>query len=990
MAGCCKGTPQRAPCAPACPPLPCTPDWTVTAFAASAPAIVAVADRFGSVIGSGFWATATSIITSWSVVGREAQGVRIVIQLPSGVPMSLDGVVTFAIPGQGLALVSVNPDLYLASYKPLLLPLATRIAVGQEVYSIASTFSDQDTNSFAVGHIRESSFTGIGTITDVQTTIPFYPASAGAPIIRKSDGAVVSIVQYQNTYPPFVPTDDVGFLKYYYSAAIASTASSGVSASMLRSFLTQAGTATNNGAPVVGAGYFPGAVTYPTLRDNYALGMILPAGEEQEGEFLFDAAVPLIAAGIQPQQLSVGAPSIGALVYDPALTLVTDNNIGTGTLILNSNGAVYGNYTAMDVGYVRALRPYVDIRSEGGTQLEMNKSLGTLTLTYSLDGKKFVYASDSDGGNIESAAELTVCSFGIVGAYNISLENTYSFIEGLNVYPNIISPFASTDFILPPNEIIAGPSADLSALNYSSTKCGTPGYPLSVWKYENTDATQVTFQWDGYSLKTGDPVSFQAVLSIGDDTDPAVGQVQFNYGTMPGSWSGGKWVAGTNTTANPNNIKYIRGDWPHQLINVVDQPRTGESIYFGRSSLQSSMQLPLAANVSSVLESIQNRVAAPALLPNSTLPPLAVATHYPVVNTPLPPPASDQTRVVSGTICQYDSDTDIFTYNLVTYTWAATPIQITSIAGNSIGTVALNVPSLTDAIIATGKIGGTQAFPLTVTGVKALSLNNGTILTLTLSQRIGMVQSTRSLGIPPTVNYSLYPLQAKFDWAPADGVYYTSTVLYAPFATGTRTIPNILSAEILISFNPADLFTLAGEVLTPTKVIVVQLAATDSTSLLTQFGDSANSCVVIYGGTFIDGVYTYYYQYRSGYGVIGVESLVQSGGTPTTTFTANLIYNTTSNYAQRPNAIVVGHPSRAGNDQWYSPYNNPPSLHITPTAPPTPDLAPATFELSSIRVAPMDAVSIISDKNFAITTERNAVSRPSSQYASPLISVPRL
>jgi hypothetical protein len=987
MAGCCRGVPQRALCAPACPPAPCTPDWTVSAFAASAPAIVAVASRFGSVIGSGFWVTTSSILTSWSVVGREAQGVRVVIQLPSGVPMSLDGVVTYAIPGQGLALVSVNPDLYVGSYTPLLLPIASRISVGQEVYSISSTFADQDTNSFAVGHIRESSFTGVGTITDVQTTIPFYPASAGAPVIRKSDGAVVSIVQYQIIYPPS-SSPILGYLTYFYgTTAVSSSYSSGVSSTIVKAFLSQAGLAANSGAAVTGTGYFPGAVTYPTLQDNYALGLFESAGEEGEG-FAYQAAVPLIAAGIQPQQLSVGAPSTGAIVYDPTVELVDDDHIGTGNLTLNENGAVYGNYTAMDVGYVRiSTNAYTDIRgTESAFQLEMDAVTGKTTYEIP-DGKVFIYASDSNGGNLVLADiispegdpfiyGLTVTSFGVFGSTNTYLLDVLTFLDIYVSLHNEICPFFSSDFVIPQDE-------QTSTLNYASINVGTPGYPLSVWVKEET--SQLTFQWDGYSLKTGDPVSFQAVVTIGNPDDSVVGQVRFNYGTMPGTWSGGKWLVGSNTTTNPNQeqLDYQK----RQLINVVDQPRTGESIYFGRSSLQSSMQLPLAANAS-LSDRIKNRVAAPALLPDGTLPPLAINTHYPVVLTPLPPPATEQTRVVSGTICQYDSETSTFSYNLVTYTWTATPIQITSIAGNTIGTVALNVPSLTDAIIATGKINGTQAAPLTVAPVQALSLSNGQSFQLTAAQLLSMVQGNRSLGIPPTVNNAPYSPTAKFDWTPANA-YYTSTLLYAPVNSGTRSVPNILSAHIKVSFNPADLFTSDGEGgLTPTKVIVVQLAATDSTSLLTQFGnDISMSCLVYYGDhTEINDddeiVYFFKYQYRSGYGgnIVSTSSASSSTAGTVTKF-AMMWYTWAGTYTQRPNVIVVGHPPRAGNSQLYSPYGS-------STAPPTPDLIPFALEFSLINVAPMTSASnTISGKTFAITTERNAVNRPSFVTAMPLIPI---
>jgi hypothetical protein len=917
-------------------------DWTVAAFEAAAPATVAIADADGNILGSGFWVNGFSIVTAWHVVGRESLGIRVIITVAGTVPTSLDGVLTFAIPGLDLALVSVNPDLYPPGFTPLVLGMSTACLTGQEVYSISAALG-HDPNSLAVGYIREASYTDIGTITDVLTSVPHYPGSSGAAVIRKADNAIVAMVQYDfaqnggalSVGPSVVPTPEY---------------SGGVSANLIRAFMALAGTASAGGAPVTGAYYFPGATTYPTLRDNFALGIMKPAAA---GEAPPLAAVPLMAAGVQPQLLPVGTPAYGSLVYSPDVTW-TATSWGTVDVEAETFNAGISGYLditepllqAFDAEYVRAPVPYVRAETLNGTFIYCNTNAAFDATTGFFDlaawagegfsNYKFTISTDSNSV-YHYATNIIASASGWV-SFNSSNAKFSPVLSPTDVepliadpsYPNtylLSLPYASTDFILQS----ASPNY---AINY-----GTPGGPLRLsMNIQGLTTTKIiTFQWDGYSQTTLDPVSFQVALTVTSNALPQAvsGQVQFNYGVLPGTWAGNPWLAANQLTSDPDAGTV-------QLIEIVDQPRMNESIYFGTSTFQSTAQLVRSVPVPSApLSSLQNRVVAPRRLPSGALP----------------------NFTVTATFCTYDGTT--FQYVILEYGWEAIAQRIASLNGSPVGVTNLNTPSLTDAIVATGSIYGTQLAPKLLSAVSIVDTATAAPVALTLAQRNAILTAYVNLGpgVSTLATAPYLPATSKFLWTPSAD-YYASSLLYVQPTPNPREVFNYSSVVFQITFSYLDILRDGDN----NGIIVLQLAAADSTSLLTQFADSSSpTCVLIY---YVDDEVlgdSYVVEYRNGYGGSSISTTDPQQLIGDITVNGVLAYNTAS-FTQRPNVLVVGRPPRAGNGPDFSPYSSNPGV-----------LVPFEVELGQTRVADMRSVVQAvppSTTQYAVTTERN-VARPS-------------
>jgi hypothetical protein len=984
MAAACCTTNTRA-CCPLPPTVatPCLMDWTVAAYTAAAPGTVAIADTYGNILGSGFWVNGYSVVTAWHVVGRESLGIRVVITVAGTVPTSLDGVLTFAIPGFDLALISVNPNLYPPGYTPLVLAMSTNAATGQEVYSVSAALG-HDPNTFAVGYVREASYTDIGTITDVLTSIPHYPGSSGAAVIRKSDNTIIAMVQYDFSIDVDTPIVVPGSLGANVLSIPTPSYSGGVGAALVRAFMALAGTATTGGASVTGAYYFPGAVTYPTLRDNFALGMQKAAGVVETTSVAY---VPLMAAGVQVQALPVGSPAYGSLVYDPTVTDIGDDGWGTlmGDLAIGSNGKlqlVSADFTAaFDAGYVRASVPYVSIIGAPGLVVTCNAEVDYFNAdtgffdfyawanaTYDGEGGaenfQFTISIESDGGNRHDAINIKASASGWVTFDSVTAfasMTTPAEMEPIIATPAeslylFGAPFASSDFILVDRIPNYSQAPGLGVPGF-----GEPGGPLRLSMLvalaePGVPSGVVTFQWDGFSQTTLDPVSFQVVLTCTSSV-PNVnsGQMQFNYGVLPGTWAGNPWLAASQLTSFPAYNLASPLPSSTQMIQIVDQPRMGEAIYFGTAAFQQSAQLPLSVSVvGDDTSSRLKRVVAPRRLPNGALPTVPVGSS-----------SSSSTATVVGTFAACIGST--FLYAILSYDWTPTVLRIASLNGSAVGYSNLNTPSLTDAIIATGSIFGTQLLPKLLSGVSVIETTPSAPLALTLAQRNAILSAPVNLGPgASTVSTAAYlPATSKFDWTPSAGTYYASSLFYVQPTPNPREVFNYASVAFTITFVGETLLNSGAN----NGLIVLQLAAADSTSLLTQFAEATSvspTCVVIYctGGS----GNTYTMEYRNGYGgaVVGTPTTGSIAGTHS--LDGTLTYDT-SDFTQRPNVLVMGLPPRAGNDPSSSPY----------TSPKIGALVAATVQLKSVLVADQRSLVVpipTTEMQFAVTTERN-VARPS-------------
>jgi len=594
---------------------------------------------------------------------------------------------------------------------------------------------------------------------------------------------------------------------------------------------------------------------------------------------------------------------------------------------------------------VRVPNPYVSVDDMGGTTINCSTDAAFDPITGFFDFAawanpdfnqyNFIISTTTNSSIYHAATNIIVSASGWV-TFDDGTFSTVSSPADMEpliadpAYPNLYLlgiPYASADFII-----------HSVAPDYV-TDAGEYGGPLLLRMNIQTAGTTstITFQWDGYSQTTLDPVSFQVALittSAALPTDPVSGQMQFNYGVLPGTWAGNPWLAASQLTSNPETSTL-------QIIQIVDQPRMNESIYFGTASYQSTAQLVRSVPVpSDSLSSLQNRVVAPRRLAFGAVP--------------------DGT--VTATFCTYDGN--FFEYLHLEYDWAAETQRIASLNGSPVGSSNLNTPSLADAIVATGSIYGTQLAPKLLSAVSIIATAPASPIALTLTQRNAILSSPVNLGpgasILSTAGY--LPATSKCAWTPSSGDYYASTLLYVQPTPNPREVFNYASVAFQITFNYLALVR-GGE---NNGILALQLAAADSTSLLTQFADDLSpTCVLIYAA---NAGADYVVEYRSGYGgvTVGAISAPQSL-LGVITVNGVLTYNTTG-FTQRPNVLVVGRPPRAGNGPSSSPLGAERGV-----------LGAFEMELGVTRVADMrSTVQAVptATTQYAITTERN-VARPS-------------
>jgi hypothetical protein len=896
------------------------PEWTVSAARDAALGVVGVSNLAGDSLGSGFWITTSCVCTAWDVVSGQAGGVRVIVPVSYGPPMLVDALFIFGAQEYGLALLEVQPALLPPGYLPSILPLASaRVLVGQSVYALANA-SATTFGAFAAGSVRDVTFSVYGDVSYLTLDLALGFAAGGAPVLRRCDGAVIGVALY-----------------YRYAPGDMIVAASG---STLSAFLTLAGRASIDlGLAASGVGHqtlpvlttparLIGATTFPTLSDTPTLGTVI---EYTIGQAAFNTTLPCMTDSISPQALVVGDTATGMWAYDPTLSTI-ESDFRFGTLLDDDSG--HGLFTdsarltlsgldsfayACDQNFTR-LRdvPVVDITTLSSV-LPNIIVVPTLTMdpldavclieSYPdlFDPSAFdliAYTTDMYGRTI-NANSIAVYAAGLVVFRNNAI-TPLDGIDGLETfitqaYPvlpintqPILAPFASTDFIYRGN---------------SNDNVGQPGYALQVSAMRDNTVVpnRLTIQWKGFSQVTGDPVLFQLMMTITQPSeafDILSGQMLCTYGTMPGTWAGGPWLTASTLTVNWGHL-YTDGELPAvrppfvQLLRVYDPPVQNEAIYFGRAAGQASLAMarPIAP------APLETRFLVPWRTPGGDLPAYDTLTDD-VLNAPY----------AQGTTALLWLDADgnlLFEYAISGWEYNPAPLRVAAVGSKAIGATNTNVDSLLDAIVALRAVNATQRAPVLLSSLSLSQLVNGSLCVLSASAIASLISSARLMGAPGA-SVDLSNLSSlTFGFTPAPGVapVYSATVMTLPTQNCGGLLPNIVAASITIVIDVSDI---PAPIATP--LAIVQLAAADSTSLVTTLEpDTADglSAVVIY---YSDG--QFFFSLRNGAGTSPIDhpavQVTPVDGILTVSVTLEAPQNP-ENSAQRPNAIVTGRPPRANN-----------------------------------------------------------------------------
>lgn len=851
-------------------------NWGADVYRVARNAVVAIvlgdreltSDFSGVDFFAGFWVSPYTIATAWQPLSRESARVRVVVSRLDGPPISIDGVVTYAVPELNIALVTVNPNFYSGlGFEPLVLDISTDLSVGDDVFTI--TVENVIGRRLTATHFLKGTVTALSYAEDSHeyptVTLLDYGLFVAAPgsVLIKDTGYYAALTCGHNVYSACPTgttstTTTAAAARYLKIVGMKNNTVGGPGGLLLQTVLAWA--STDLGASVLSAPYAMGSVTIPFLRQSLALGQLVNT-----------VYVPMVPETVNAETFDLGAVQNGSFVSDVTVanSVVTPFTYGPTTLTYGTDGSVTTDSNALRVGklYLRSQTDALVDISGSGTQLTLTNDAegwGSIPFTapFRVSGTPIGVSVTTD--NV--AVDIYVSAIGFVTF------TSDAFPTGLSLVPDTlknlirdpvgqksqtlyVAPFASTDFILP------GPA------DYSVDP-GAPDRALVV-HYLIQDET-LTIQWSGYSQRTGDPVMFQVILSggTGDDpaTDPASGQVRFGYLTMPGAWAGSVWLSAHQLTSNPDIANTV-------LVQLLDTPLQQDFVYFGSASYDANAQI---VERSAVTGSTLRTAVGPANSFDTTL-------HLTIVT---------------------ENSSGVFGYGLARYTRDAdTRIRVASVNSVKVADFNANQPSLLDVLVRVAS-GATSVSPSRVP-VALLTNDIGTNVLATASQVLDMLRSYALLGSPPTV--TLLPSNAGVSFAPNGSSIYTSAVFTVPAVSVSTSSSTVLQpdiAEVTVQL------TLTDDVIPNNTGLMVQLAYTDSRGLTTITDTDSASCLIVYR----NGTGGYEAQVRDGYGGINV----------TTTPLTEPSYQTTlqvvaSAREQRPNTIVIGRPPRARNSETYDP-----------------------------------------------------------------------
>ena len=900
---------------PGPPGLPCDLDWGVAVMDYIRPSVVGIATHDGVILGRGFWVSDTVVATAWSTIDgieREALGLRILVDVawdatyltPGGSQaLPLDGVLIYAVPLLGVAFVAVNPTLVAGTgYTPRVLGIRANARAGERVVTTAAP------GTFVTGFVTNASVGSQGYITDVTTSLapPDVTDLIGAPIIHAYNFTIIGMVQYVKDGSP-----------------------SGVCGALLASAIAVAAGVT---PCVLQRAYVPGPATIPGLGNATALGKLLST--TLGGPYI---AAPLITEAVRPQLLSFpfADTATGAWIYSP--DLVNDDAFGTAldTVPGPDPALVFGTANSLQwqdgvdllnigVDYARASvsGSFVDISSLAGVVL--------LNTAFTPDLYCDVLSELPANANVRVSVNPVnpLSSQLLCQASNIYVSALGFIVFATSEFPVTVAtdlkPARLTELINDPDAVYVDKilyAAPFGCEDFLDTTVSPVDTTMLVYFYD--DGTSFIVQWSGYALSTGDPVSFQVRVTYTIFNllvaPTACGEVSFAYAVTSGAWAGKKWLTATTLTSDPDTHEL-------NLIRVVSMPCPNDLIYFGNASYSDTLYMPARQGINAVVC-----------------------------------PQRRTTGDARGTVAAIRVDGRCC-YAAAAYTWPGflAPLRVVKVNTSLIGAVGVNNVSLPVALVGIAPT-VTEAYPVPVlVYAEVVSQAAGSALEYATTT---LVRSAVGLGtVSPVFNWT-FPTADSIRFAPgaSQGVYQSVLLTLPTFSGpyGSAVQNNFTTATVSISITATDL--LVGiDVL-----FIVQLAATNSTTLDTQFQKDAlaplGSCVVIYGHSSTG----YFSQMRAGYGGgdigLPVPLTLVSGGIQVT---RALTY-----YApgalQRINAMVIGRPPRSGND----PMNDPtPVTYVLATG-------TVLVDGNATKTGPLSSAMTDMGPGYVITTQ-HGIERP--------------
>jgi len=900
-------------------PRPCAeptegplPPWAT----AVVPAVVALSTVSGAPLGTGFWITAFSILTTWSAVGSQAQGLRVTFTRSAGqVPVSVDGVLTFGVQEWDLAVVNVEPMTFPPPAVPTVLPiLAGAVSAGRNsllpgqkvfTFSAASGVASLGAFGFASGDVGMVSVPALGCTTIVRASgISYHPSLSGAPLIRTQDNTVVGIVQGPG---------GAGSVQ-------------GVSAAVLQAFLLRANAASAttlqgstvqvSGAPLAAVG----SVTVPAVSTGLALGHLRSLTSILNPGTILQFGVPLLSDTPSAAGVPLGQPLSGSTVYSEGELSLAGSPVGTLVPTLTASptagiirvASAAGTYNFQS-GYAQLSR--VPVQDISGLSGAVHLNAHTTPTNFGTAG--YVPLSEVLPGSV-LPGQVTVCATPTTGS-----------VPATDVFVSALVPFDATEFCtpatlagiasepgttrvpgtLPASVLFAAPLGSSDFLSPTSLY-GPSSSPLQVYAYVDPTTLTTTVQWQGTAVSTGDPVLFQATVTFSTGASAANGEVSFAYGVLPGRWAGTRWLVATKLgVPYPGSPQGVPLDVV-QGIRLPVFPTSGSVAYFGRASRVNSETLVQAAGTTATqLE----RILAPQYVDDGT-------------GRAVPPTGA----LLSSTLAlvQLVGSSIVGTYAAVAHTWDPFLASMVSVGGQPVGTTALSTPSLLDAIVGSGQAAGSQQHPL-VTATSAQTLANATPVPFTdpqLQSLLASVQTLSSTGVSVS-----FPTASSVTWTPTLTVdptvydpmaYYLASVFTAPAAPVPGVVGDFNTVSAVLTFDQSAFF--GGSTVNP--IIVLQLAGTDSSGLYTSLDVTQSTAVVLYN----DGSGNLAVEYRGGYSGSVLSHTVVPIGPDTPTLLSvpvelayNLLVAPATTQATRVASLVLGHPPYAGNSLAASPYTSP-------------------------------------------------------------------
>lgn len=807
---CCGQQQCACPRGPRGPPGPAGDiDWGVNAIAYVQASCVTLSMGFesdGTQAGAGFFVGPNLVMTAWSSVARQARGIRVIVTLPSGPAISVDGVLVGAVPTLGIAFVHVNPSLFhCTGFSPVPLAVASDALAGQTVF----TYPMPSHTGFATGVVAQTSY-GTTGYTTALLLAGVETALYGSAVIRASDYAIVGMVLYS------VSGTDV----------MAAVPGSLLQWAMARYGVYDLPTTT----------VLPGFGRVPDLRRALALGQqvggYIHRGNDTIAPVDVSVYVPMVTQAVNPAdttyfrpgtqyqtpQLTLGAPATGAWIFDPTLDSASGTQITANSpnLVVNFDGNAFAvtplsptvdepvPVAAADIGVARSMAQSVAAFESSWTVTTTDIAVSTTSV---FPGER-VYAFPE--GTFYISVDLFAVPPVVYSQKFMVVYADLGVVAFMNSTADAPSQAAILADIESPASIVALPyiaafaSADLNDafVTYSKTTVDTVDKYVITWSSVNALGTPVNEFTPQYE--------FQVVY--------AGGSVQTLYRTMPTVWPTNNWLAGTTLTSlciesDPDTFTVQST----QLVALNTLPQTLEVASFGLASIRSNLLFVQSTDVSAA-------VGQGAVAPTRTS-------------------TGDTIAEVSGTLALVQQNGVAIRFGHVSMAakWLgySSPARAMTVNGQQVGQVGVNDASLPVTLTRVAPLASALS-PVGVTVLVADVAAVGAPVSVAPGSLWTAVRAL--LGVPPLLAGGTSANSLVFDFSLAPTTY-TAAAFMLPANDVKRVEADIVSATFKLRLPASAPAPVAGD------TFIIQLAATDSSGITTRFpevpGLAYETCAIV-------------------------------------------------------------------------------------------------------------------------------------------------